>query len=269
MHSSLRYVPVAAGALLPAMAYANAGIGLLSPSLIITVPGLVPAIVVEAIVYGRTLGMGLRSALVAAAIANVVSTAVGGGISIAFDVVLVGGGPEPSTALFAGVLVPMFFLSWWIEAGLVRGQASPAARPRVTRAAGLANAITYAVMALVTLFVVPAPAEVPSRERMARTVELMFAARAEIAAHHERERVFPPARALPAEARFLRSLRRDADGRVVALFAFPARPDADGRSLVMAPRMQEGRIAGWDCYTPDMPFKYLPADCRQRAPERR
>jgi hypothetical protein len=64
----------------------------------------------------------------------------------------------------------------------------------------------------------------------------------------------------------LKSLALERDGRLVGTFSFPSTPAADGRRLVLEPRVEGGKIVDWVCYTPDMPHKYLPPGCRQPPP---
>jgi len=111
-HSRLRGVLGATLAALPASAHANMGIGFFAPSILVTVPALIPAILIEAVVLARMLELRFPAAAGTSFLANLASTIVGAVLAIALDLLLMGGGPEPDRVVFMLSLVPMFLFSW-------------------------------------------------------------------------------------------------------------------------------------------------------------
>jgi hypothetical protein len=82
--------------------------------------GLIPVILIESLVLRRRLGLGWPRALGATAVANVVSTVVGivGALILPLNMPYWGGAP-----LYLGLLVllvPLFFISWWVEYPVAR-----------------------------------------------------------------------------------------------------------------------------------------------------
>lgn len=265
-HCRLGTVLVAVAASAPAVALANAGIGLLSPSIFVTVPALIPAIAVEAVVLGRMLGVGIGRALWLSFLANLTSTVLGGAVAVALDMFLMGGGPEPGRGVFLTSLVPMFFVSWWLERRVVRAMLPPDRMPRATRATLVANAVSYALMAIAVFLLVPVSMGGLTRSKVSAGIMALQAARTEIHENFTTQGVFPAPRSIAAGVPELRSLNLERDGRLVAVFSIPESPDADGRRVVLEPRVEGKRIVEWVCFAPDMPRKYLPTHCRQPPP---
>lgn len=263
-HSRLAGSAAAVAASAPGVAQANAGIGLLSPGALVAIPALVPAIFVEAGVLARMLGLRYPRALWISFVANVFSTVIGAVIAIGFDVALGGGGPAPGRGLFLVSLVPMFFLSWWLELWSVRRRLPGDVVPRAPRATFAANLLTYALMAVAISFMdFPDPL---LRSRVLEGMGQMNVAKMDVAEHFEKQGAFPAPGPIAAKARTVRSLSRGREGRIELVFELPESPEGNGRRLILQPRVEGGRIVEWVCYSPDMAFRYLPPACRQAKP---
>jgi len=145
---------------------------------------LVPIIALEAVILGRSLGLAPKTAWIATAVANALSTLVGTPLTWLALVVLemlIGGGGSllgvdspagkllsvtwqapwlvphenelhwmiPAAALV--LLAPFFLVSWAVETLVVRKFVPGRAARETRRAVGIANAATYCLLAAATL----------------------------------------------------------------------------------------------------------------------
>jgi hypothetical protein len=244
----------------PAAAHANAGVGLLVLASPAAIAALLPAIIVEAPILARMLGIAWKRALALSAVANIFSTLVGLVISVASMVIPLFAETSREAVLIA--LAPMFFISWWIEAGTVRRRMEPERKPLVRRATGIANLVTYVGMAIGVAMLVPPLSETFSRFRLGAPLGELAAARSQVAEHFQLHKAFPAPRSFEVKQENVRSLRLEPGGRLVMVLSYPASPAADGKSIVYEPRIVDSRIVEWRCYSPDMASKNLPASCR-------
>lgn len=170
-------------ALLPSVSWANAGLPMIAitgPAMLI---GLIPIIVVEAMILQANLNFGLKLAFASSTAANFASTVIGIPVTWALLVALqmvTGGGRAYGTDTLAGkllavtwqapwlvpyeedfhwmvptaalvLLVPFFFMSYWIEY-LIVGYGSPKIpRQEIKAACRRANLTTYGLFALLTV----------------------------------------------------------------------------------------------------------------------
>jgi len=128
----------------------------------------------------------------------------------------------------------------------------------------VANAVTYALMAVAVVVLVTGGGA--GRERILIAMAAMDAAKVEVGEHFRQHGAFPPPRAIDVRRRHVKSLARERDGRLVLVFDFPDSPEADGKRVVLEPRVEGGRIEQWVCTSPDMPSRYLPMLCRGPSP---
>lgn len=138
---------VIAGA--PGVAWANAGIPPLSYSLTVTVLLLIPVIAIEAVVLRRALALSVLRAVTLTTVANVLSTLAGIMVVFAsfFVPLMVTRGARADLLTLLG-FVPLFFVSWWVEAGFARWRLRDRAATDVRRAVSRANLASYGVLAL-------------------------------------------------------------------------------------------------------------------------
>lgn len=265
----------------PAVAWANAGVGFL----VIAIPFLVMAfplaVLVEAPVLARLLRTRLGQALRWSLIANLVSTVLAAGIGIVVDIAVFAptgssGATASRTAALAS-LVPMFFVTWWLEQWMIRRmQPKEAARSPVL-ATFTANAVSYALLAGTLAWIPSDSLDYPrgdARWRVGEVLAAMSAQKTEVAEFYATQGRFPEPRVVigAGEGRYLKSLRVEANGRIAAQVHYPGTGELDGKHMVLAPVVVTGGgIVAWDCYSPDMSERanrYLPANCRQGPPRR-
>lgn len=253
---------------MPFAAHANTGVGFLILTIPVMVVGLVPVILIEAPVLSRVLKVKFLRGLWLSFLANLASTILGAIIGVAIDIPFIlalGTGFPPVFWVALAALVPMFFITWWIERRVVGRMQPPDTTLLVKRATLVANAISYAALAVaVVLFYPDDPLD--TRSRLTEVIAAMTATKTYSSEEFEKYGYFrtdpPPA----GVSKYVRSLDRERSGRIVAVISMPSRAEIDGKRIVMEPRLEGGKIVEWKCYTPDLDFKYLPAACRQRGP---
>jgi hypothetical protein len=256
----VRRIGIAAAAFAACEAQANAGIGLLVLAVPVTIVALVPAIMVEAPILARMLTLSAGRAVGISAAANIVSTIAGAAIAIATAFIpLMYGEFMRETVLIS--LVPMFFVTWWIENLVVRRMLPAESKARSTRATGIANAVSYVAMAVGVAILVPPERSMFNRWRVTPAVLELTVAKTEVDEYFASHGTFPAPKSFPAQDKSVKSLALEADGRLVATLSFPGRPAGDGRHIVYEPVVVGGKITAWKC-TSDIESKYLPAQCR-------
>jgi hypothetical protein len=253
-------------AFLPFAAHANTGVGFLILSIPVMALGLLPVILIEAPVLSRFLRVSFLRGLWLSFVANAASTILGALIGIAVDIALVvllkTSFPAVAPVVLVA-LVPMFFITWWIERKVVV-RMQPDAKPLATRATLVANAISYLALAAAVLVFWPEDWTLV-RSQLTEVLNAMSVAKLEVSEEFEKRGRFPATLQAP-RSKFLRSLTIEPGGRLVAVVSMPDRKGVDGKRIVMEPRVDGRRIAEWKCYTPDLEFKYLPTSCRARGP---
>lgn len=277
-------VGAAAVALAPCAAQANAGVGLFAVAIPFTLLALVPAILVEAPILSRMLRVSLKRGLWWSFLANLVSTVAGGILAIVADIAILaptgssGVTPNIATVLFA--LVPMFLLTWWIEAWIVRhlvqpsgggGASTPAGASSPKRATLAANAASYALLALAVFLMPGMDPKFPradARWRIQEVLAELGAEKTRVAEHFAAHGRFPEPRELSPSSRYAASIRREGQGRLVAVIHYPGVEGLHGATMVLQPRLEAGGIAAWDCFSPRPAHKFMPASCRQEEPSR-
>jgi hypothetical protein len=274
MRRAFPLVVCALGLGLPATAHANAGIGFFLVAVPFVAMAMVPAMLVEAPILSRLLDVSFVRGFWWSVSANFASAILGSLIAVAVDVALVAttgsSGLEINRTTVLVTLVPMFWLTWLLERSTIRHLQPAGATRSAGRATLVANAVSYALLAAAVAFVPSAMLDAPSsrtRYQITEAVADMSAARAEVAEYHAAHKRFPAAGSLVSSGRHLRSLRRDAEGRVIGIIEYPGVEAIHGKTVVIAPGMEGNVIMEWICYTPDAPHKFLPAGCRRGPPE--
>lgn len=257
-------------ALVPALAHANAGIGYFMLALPIAVVALAPAVFVEAAILQPMFKVAYRRALSLSWWANLRSTLWGIGIGVVVDATLIAAtgsaGPDPTRGAAIVMLVPLFFLSWSIEARAVR-RLAPEFAPRVRLGTGIANAVTYAGMFAAAWLVYPEYGYTAARAQITEALVQTEAARQSVSGfwlEHERlPKTAQEARiASVASPRFRLTVAGEGRIDVEILGGHPA---LVGKRATMSVRAaQKGKPLEWVCSAPDIEARYLPAGCRQR-----
>ncbi len=257
----------------PLAAQANAGVGLFSVAVPFTLAALVPAILVEAPVFSRMLGVGWRRGLWWSLLANLVSTVAGAILAVLADFALLApsgsSGLVPTLASTLSALLPMFLVTWWLETITVRAlqPAGAAASPR--RAALVANVVSYALLVAAMFFLVGPGSEFPrsdARSRIGEVLAQMGAQKTELAEHFATRGEFPAPRGVAVATRYASSLRIEEGGRIVARIHYPGVAEVDGAQVSLVPRVESRAIVSWECHAPRSAHKFLPASCRQEEP---
>lgn len=265
----LAFVP----ALFPASAWANSGIGFMLVSVPAMVLTLIPAILIEAPVLSRMLALPLRRALDLSARANFRSTLLGALIALAVDLLLMGlgggSGMPPHRGTLVLSLVPMFFLTWWIEHRAVAGTVPETPRKRVLLAVLMANAVSYfalfAVIAWTPLFI--GYDRAGYREQLYSTVHVAQPWQRKVEEYWAKHKRLPGHTAdigveNIAPRREIRSMSVQTGGVIVVELRFPGDPDIDGKRLIITPQVSGEAISGWQCRAPELPRNYTPVTCR-------
>ena len=251
--------------LAPLPAEANSGIGLFGLVWPLAFLFLLPAILGEGLVVWRIWKVGFLRALWWMTLANLVSTVAGALVGFSAEIATYHVSLPVTAGGMVGALLPLFVISWLIEWAGIRNKRpkDSAASPR--KVALVANAVSYALI-VAALFAFPRLREPPMIERtmVFEALTEMYAAKSEVADYFQAMRGLPEPMPLSANPHGrLRSLKIEGEGRLVGELRMPGRAQLDGKLLVLAPRLQEGRIAEWTCRAPDVPDKYLPASCRR------
>lgn len=262
-------------ALAPALAHANVGIGYLLLAWPIVLLALVPAVPLEAAVLKPILRVSWRRGFLLSLGANVRSTLWGLAIAVAVDFALMGAGgsagPDPTAGAAIAMLVPFFFLSWWIEHRAVARKAAEIGARRIAAATGAANLLSYAGMiAFVALGgYLPWEGSMAPRARITEGLAAASSLRTGVTERWSADRKFPspgsPGFAPVVEKNHRVALERD--GRIAVHFAAPGFPSIDGKRIVLTPVLDpSGAIARWQCGSPDIERRFLPGSCRDTTP---
>ena len=160
-------------------AQANSGVGFFFVSVPVVVIALVPAILVEAPILARMLSVSVPRGLWLSLVANLVSTVLGAFIAIAADLLLLGGADSSGMPFSRGAvlvsLVPMFFLTWWLESMSVRRMQPASPRALARRATFAANATSYVLLGAATALIPSDTLDFPSGDTRARLSEAILA----------------------------------------------------------------------------------------------
>ncbi len=257
------YLLAWAAAAWPALAYANIGAGYLMLAIPALVVWVVPIVVVEAPILARALRVRFLRGLTLSTAANLATTIAGTLTAAVVDAILIAvtgsSGLPGGRADQIGALVPMFFISWWMEAYVVRDMQKGV--PGAGRATLLANLVSYPLLAAAVFALAPVHSPADLRDRVYRSLPLLEREQEVLADHVKAHGSLPPATRIDAPARGIRWLVREADGSIVATLAHEGIPELDGRKVVMKPAIAEGRVREWTCRSPDIDVRYLPRGC--------
>jgi hypothetical protein len=271
-----RVALVACGlALLPCAAWANSGIGFLLVSAPAIILALIPAIFIEAPVIARMLGLPFKDGLRLSTRANLISTFLGIAIGLGVDFALIfssgGSGPTPNRAVLVFSLLPMFFITWWIERWVIARKMREIPKRRVTLATLAANAVSYSAL-VATVIATPL---FDGYDHSQYREDVYFAMRRggwmreQVTRYWMQNQRFPErvadvAPASPEEQpRYIRAITLGPGGRIEIELRFPREPKLDGKRLILEPVVTGGRIESWRCLAPDVPRAYVPHECRE------
>jgi hypothetical protein len=264
----------AALCLVPAVAWANAGIGYLLPAAPALLLALLPVILIEAPVFAGILRLPLQDGLKLATSVNLRSTFLGFLFALVADIGLItlsdgSMGPVPGRAPLLGALIPMFFFTLWIEDRAAARRHPELSRTRVALATIAANILSYAALAAVVIETSTFRFYDQLGYRDHVHVASLAANRWKDAVekHWQSNKRFPERAedlglALHQERRGVGTVTLEPAGRIVLLLKFPADPDLDGKRLIYEPRIA-GDSLQWKCRAPDLAPQFAPYDCRE------
>ena len=269
----MRRALAAAAALCPSLAHANAGIGFFLLDLPFVLAALLPAILVEALVYVPALHVPLGRALSHSWRANLASTLLGVVLGIAADFGLVAmtgsAGPEPTRGPALAMLVPFFLLSWWVEHRMIARRAAELPRSRVAAATAAANALTYAGMAVAVWLVLPAEGSLRPQMIISEAMLAASGARSAVTERWLKDKSFPKDMremgvAQQPGGRYRVSL---GEGGRIEVEILVDNPRVGGKHLVLTQRpAPQSPGLEWKCSSPDIEQRLLPAPCREPVP---
>jgi len=259
-HSRLGLAAGVSVALAPAVAHANSGIGLFMPAAMTNVVALIPVVLLEGLILWRLLAVRARRGFYLSLMANLASTVVGFALGLAFDVAMGGGGPPGSGGGVAISLFVMFWLSWWVEARVVRRMQKAEPAQRTGRATLVANLASYAVLIALALVFIPSDPW-PLRSRLTEVIATLRVNQDDLAQRFAQEGRFPEA-FKPGLSKAVRSIRLAPDGRLIATVDLPKYPEAHGKEIIATPRIADGKVVAWTCHSIDIDRRFMPRGCQ-------
>lgn len=258
-------------AFVPAVAYANAGIGFLLLGVPVMLLALIPAILLEALILQRMLGGSLKPALWLSAWANLWSTLVGGLLAVLVDFTLMSAsgssGLEPTKLAVTIVLAPLFLITVWIESQVLLRRLSEMPRTRVVLAAVVANLASYLVM-LVTVWasaIFPEQGSLITRTRLSEGIATASPKKNAVEVFWAKHGRFPDndqaLGELPQKSKWVEvSVSRG--GRIDVLVHMPTEPEIHNRHVWLVPEFAGGTLL-WKCTAPEVSDSLLPLACRK------
>jgi hypothetical protein len=266
-NSSLRPTLPAAALALPALAYANAGIGA-APFIglsVATVPALALVIPLEAAILRLAVPAGFPRLLWLSLFANVLSTVLGAAVGVVLtlvsDVLFLRG--FGLAGLVLGLLV-MYAATAAIEYAVLRRKLVEPPRPVLLRAVCIANAISYVLIAGWAYFAFVHMDTTVPRSRMYEALNVAIATRsAAVEQYQSSGRFFAHRQDRPTAN--TRTVSLTEKGLITVEIHYPPMAEVNGKTLVMEPEIREGRILAWHCYVPEAPLRFFPPGCRFRS----
>ena len=206
---------------------------------------------------------------------NVRSTLFGIVIAVVVDIGLIalGGGsmgPAPSRAGLLGSLVPMFFITWWIERRAVVRKYPELPAARSVNAVLAANVLSYAALVAAIIYVpfFKFYDQLGYRDEIYGAVYAAGRWKEGVETYWQKHKRFPERAddlglGRLEEGRRVRSVKLEPGGRIVLELRFPNEPELDRKRLIYEPRVV-GDFVQWKCRTPDLPQRYAPYGCRDK-----
>jgi hypothetical protein len=253
------------------VALANVGIGFLMLTVPVILIALLPVIPLEAVLLQRLLSLPFKRALYLSFIANLWSTLAGSILSFPFDLALGiatgSSGGEFTRGAVSVMLVPMFFITWWLEYSILKKRLAEIAAPRLKRSTFAANLVSYIAMIACALIFLPEHGPTPSRAYTSEAILVASSLRTSIHAFWMEHKRFPSSlkelgETAPPDKHYAVSL--DANGRISVRINREVR-ELQGKHVVVWP-VVEGDKLEWKCGSPDIDVRYLRSTCREPTP---
>jgi hypothetical protein len=263
----LRLAASFAGLLLASgSAYANVPLFAVFQTVPLTLIALAPVIAVESWLCARMLKLALPEAIKVAAAGNIASTLVGVVITGLWIVT------EPMWMVLLKLFAPFFLASWLVEFAVAKAMLKPLASRPIWRATLAANALSYAILALLIgtgLWSLKAQDEQTIRQLL--YVELLinsahYAERNAIEEFVAKNKRFPEhlaeldtLAAGKAKRPHTKAIQLTQDGLRVT-FSAPEFPQIDNSSIEYSLALK-GERAKWTCRSETIPVELLPRSC--------
>ena len=256
----------------PGSAWANVGIGYLAASWPALLLALVPVIFIEAQVLSAILRLPFWPGVKLSARANIRSTLLGLPIALVVDLVLslLAGGSAgffPSRGSAVASLVPMLFVTWWIEHRAITRKLPEQPHKRIALATFAANALSYAALAAAVAWMpfFKFYDQMAYREHVYIATHAVDPWQTKVSEYWQAHKRFPERPAdigldAPEARRHVRGVTLGPGGRIVLELDFPQDPELDRKQLVYEPRVA-GDGLKWQCRAPGLNPRYVPPSC--------
>ena len=253
------------------VAVANVGVGVFIVAAPAVLIALIPAVFVEALILVWMLKVSILRGLFLTTVANLISTILGVIVSFGLDRLLLAGSGSSGLvfekATVIPILVPFFFFSWLIEHLVIARREANKPWRQILKATGIANFITYILMAIYVIFV-PFVPEQGGYSTCATVIEGLSLASAGKTAVSEFIAIYGrlPANneeAGMADAELIASHSVDnvrvANGVITVTFS---RSPIAGSAIALTPQTAAGKFV-WNCTGGNLENKYRPSSCRE------
>jgi len=249
-----------------ASAFANVPLFAIFQTIPLTLIALVPVIAVESWLCARMLKLDLRKAIKVTALGNIASTLVGAVITGIWIVT------EPMWLVLLKLFAPFFLASWLVEFAVTKAMLKPIAARPILRATLAANALSYAILALLIgtgLWSMKAQDEQTIRQLLYVELLISSAHNAERDAIQEfvvKNKRFPTSfteldapPAVKAKRPHTKAIELTRDGLRVT-FSAPEFPQIDNTSIEYSLAVT-GEQAKWTCKSGQIAVELLPRSC--------
>lgn len=276
---SVRWNPASATVLLmlvlmPEVAEANAGIGFFMVALPLVILALIPAILIEAgmlrlllpISVGRSLALSLR----ANGWSTLVGTVLAGGWDLLLIMMLGTSGLEATRWTASIMLLPFLWLSWWVELRVLTRQLASLPVPHLSRVIGVANLVSYGLIAIF----VWSTNWLPKHETLRPRVHISHAVSSTAELKRSVEKYYREHRRWPVGMADLSGPLPDCkgcdwmlspDSRIVLRMVAPDWSEINQRVVVLSPQVVsvgEDIEIHWGCGSTEISSNMLPGACR-------
>lgn len=223
------------------------------------------ALLIEAAVFRRTLGVGSLRALGWSVLCHLASLPVVVASGLALWIIRVEAHFIAVTAFLALLYGISWLVHWPVAAALVkRGTQERRMSPR--GATLVASALCLAVTGAIVVAAMPGPGGTP-RAKVREALAEMAVPEREITASVASGKGYPAPRSVPvAPDGALQSLKIGTEGRIEGVLRNEREQDLHAKAIVMEPRVEQGRVDRWICHTDAdliMAARFLPSRCRQ------
>lgn len=223
------------------------------------------ALLIEAAVFRRTLGVGSLRALGWSVLCHLASLPVVVAGVLALVMIRAEAHFVAVTAMLGLLYAVSWLVQWPVAAALARRGAKET-RMSARGATLAANAICFAITGAIVVAAMPGPDGTPGAKVREALAEMAVPER-EVTASVASGKGYPAPRSVPvAPDGALQSLKIGTEGRIEGVLRNEREQDLHAKAIVMEPRVEQGRVDRWICHTDAdfiMAARFLPSRCRQ------